>query len=433
MNAIIISIGDELVLGQSVDTNAAWLSNQLRLAGINTFCHNTVPDDEDAIVHAIRQAAQSAAVVLITGGLGPTDDDLTRQAIGKAIDSPLQLHQGSLDEIQGFFNNLGRSMPEINKVQAMIPTSAEPISNNCGTAPGVKAKLHNATIYAMPGVPREMMAMFQDKIRPQLNISTNNRKIILTTELHSLGMGESTVGELLNELMARDRNPTVGTTASDGLISIRIRCRMQDSEKANDAMNSTVREIKDRLGDIIFGQDQTTLAEAVIELLLNQNLTLTTAESCTGGLISKLITDVPGSSNVFAGGWVTYANRAKIDQLGVPPRIIYSHGSVSEPVVREMARSALNKNCTELAIATSGIAGPAGGSAEKPVGTVWFALAYKDKFADSVKTRTMLTQLAGDRESVRNRAAYTALQMLRLHILNKPLSLIQFANTINEQ
>ncbi len=431
MKTIIIAIGDELTLGQSIDTNSAWLSHQLRAVGIVCLMHQTVPDDRAAIVRALRQAADQAEVVLLTGGLGPTEDDLTRPAMAEVTGSSLEMNPVSLEEIRSFFTRIGREMPPANEVQAMLPAGAEPISNSCGTAPGIKAVVGRTTVYAMPGVPREMKAMFIDHVLPQLAAHGTHQATILTTELHSFGMGESTVGEKLNDLMARDRNPTVGTTACDGIVTVRIRCHMPDPAAAKQAINETASEVRRRLGEVIFGRDGTTLGQAVVELLSNQQLTVATAESCTGGMIASLITDVPGSSRVFTGGWVTYANRTKTDQLGVPARIIYSHGAVSEPVVSEMARCSLDKSAADLAVATSGIAGPEGGSAEKPVGTVWLAMAYRDKTDNSVRIRTMHTRLPGDRGAVRLRASYIALQMLRLHMLKQPVDLIQFADQIN--
>jgi nicotinamide-nucleotide amidase len=420
MNAIILSIGDELVLGQTIDTNSAWLSQQLATVGVGALAHVTVADGQKPIELAIRELSGRCDVLLISGGLGPTEDDLTRQALSKVLGLPLEENAQWLAELQRFFEARGRAMPSINRIQAMIPRGAEMIFNTCGTAAGIRATLDSAkcTVFAMPGVPKEMKAMFLRDVLPALKHSAGGA-VILSRTLHTFGLGESAVAESLGNLMQRDRNPSVGTTVTGGVVSLRINARFSSSLEAQTELQATEAQCRSALGDLIYGADLQTLPAVVAQLLradadaIRHAPAVSTAESCTGGLLAKMLTDVAGSSAYFRQGVVTYSNKAKTDLLLVPAEMILQHGAVSEPVARAMAQGSQRQAGTAYALSITGIAGPDGGTPIKPVGSVWIALAHPQGcFA-------RLFLFPGDREMIRDRAAKMALTLLRFHLLGQ--------------
>ncbi len=416
MQAVVISIGDELVLGQTVDTNAAWLSSQLASYGVSTKWQLTVADDREEIQDAITEAAHDAELVIVTGGLGPTEDDLTRFALADALECELVLFENALDHLTSWFEQRGRKMAEANRVQAMLPGKSRMISNTVGTAPGIEASIGDHQIFVFPGVPDEMRVMFKRSIVPLLRDERNatSKRVILARKVNTFGEGESRVAELLGSLADRDRNPLVGTTVSDGIVAVRIRSESTDTEEAEEALNATTRAVEDALGELVFGWDGTTLAEATGQMLKTQCETVATAESCTGGLVGKMLTDTSGSSDYYQGGWVTYSNEMKCEALGVEIGMIEKHGAVSEEVAMAMAEGARTKSGAAFALSLTGIAGPAGGTEEKPVGTVWIGLSesgYSPTAARHV--------FGGNREMVRLRASLTALDMLRVRLLAK--------------
>jgi nicotinamide-nucleotide amidase len=416
MNACILSIGDELVLGQTIDTNSAWLSKQLAGVGCDIVAHATVGDGQLQIETAIRELSQRADVLIISGGIGPTEDDLTRQALAAVLDVPLERNEEWIAALEAFFARSSRKMPEINKVQAFIPRGATMIYNHAGTAAGIRATLGTCEVFSTPGVPKEMKAMFERDVLPYLR-QRSGGAVIASRLLHSFGLGESAVGERMGALMTRGRNPSVGTTVANGFVSLRLNVRAASSEEAQRQLDDTEAACRAALGDLIFGQGEDTLPAAVLGLMCNKpdKFTIATAESCTGGLLSKMLTDVPGCSPCFHYGWVTYANEAKTTQLGVPKELFDTHGAVSEPVARAMAIGARDRANANYALAITGVAGPDGGTAEKPVGTVWIALAT----AGDVQARRF--NMHGDREMIRDRAAKMALTMLRFKLLGKEM------------
>jgi len=419
MPAIIISVGDELTLGQVVDTNSAWLSARLAEWGVLTRSHLTVPDDQGAIVLAVRQAAELAEWVVITGGLGPTQDDLTRQALAEVQGVPLVVHAPSLAKIEQFFKDRGRVMTESNRVQSLAPVGATVLDNPQGTAPGLRLAVGRAQVFALPGVPVEMKAMVEQHLAPL--IAAQAGRTILTCKINTFGIGESMVGEALGDLMRRDRNPmagtpaVVGTTVSAGIVSVRIRSDFPTRSQAQDELDRTVSVVKQKLGTAVFSEGDVSLAVVVGEMLQARKRTVATAESCTAGLVAAMLTEVPGSSTWFLGGWVVYANRLKTEALGIPSELIVREGAVSEAVVRRMAAEALQRSAGDYALALTGVAGPGGGSADKPVGTVWVGLGKRVGGQATVAAERLL--LAGDRAMVRERAAKAALNMLRLELL----------------
>jgi nicotinamide-nucleotide amidase len=418
MRAIILSIGDELVLGQTVDTNSAWLSQQLAAVGCDTVAHFTVADDQQAIESAIKHAASRCDVLLVNGGLGPTADDLTRQAVAAVIEQPLELNPQWLAKMEDSFRSRGRPMPEANKIQAMIPRGARMIWNHNGTAAGIHATHrssadHVCQIFVMPGVPKEMKLMFERDIAGQVSAEEagDTGPVILSRTLHTFGLGESVVAQMLGGLMDRKRNPSVGTTVSAGIVSLRLNARFIGRAAAGRELDQTTDLCRQALGDLIYGQDEQTLASVVGNLLKEKGLTLATAESCTAGLLAKLLTDIGGSSQYFQRGWITYSNEAKTQMLDVPAELLEAQGAVSEVIVKAMADSARRKSQAAFALAISGIAGPAGGTAQKPVGSVCIGLASLEK----VSARSFV--FPGDREMIRDRAAKMALALLRFELL----------------
>lgn len=433
MHAIILSIGDELVLGQTVDTNSAYLSAELVSRGIGTLYHQTVADDRAAINRAIVEASRAADLVIISGGLGPTDDDLTRDALADALGVNLVIHQPSVEAVRAMFTRRNRDMPERNKVQAMHPVGSEVIPNSCGTAPGMKVRLNRAVIYVTPGVPSEMFAMWRRSIAPEIETisdaakgnSGGGRGVILTAKINTFGMGESSVAEKLGPLMDRKRNPLVGTTVAGGVVSVRVRSEFQDPGEARHEMGDTIGRIEKQLGQVVYGRDETTLQQSVVTLLFETGRTIVTAESCTGGTLGELITDVSGSSAAYLGGWVTYANAMKTSQLGVPAELIQKFGAVSAEVAQAMAEGARKRGEADFALSITGIAGPDGGTAAKPVGTVFIGLA------SAGATEAFHLDLGGDRQIIRDRSAKSALQLLRFRLLGVPLEVLTFGQRVS--
>jgi nicotinamide-nucleotide amidase len=419
VTVIVLSVGDELVLGQTVDTNSAWISRELAAIGLRVSEHATVGDDQSAIEAGIVGAAGRCEVLLISGGLGPTEDDLTRQALARALGVPLEEHAGAMAALVERFKKFGRPMSPSNRIQAMLPRGTEMIENTAGTACGMGAILEGCEIFVMPGVPGEMKAMMTKSILPLLR-GRGGGAVIRSRALHTFGVGESVIGEMLGELMDRRRNPSVGTTVADGVVSLRINSAFASVELADEELAKTEVACRKKLGDLIYGEDQETLALVVHRLLLESTIcrTVATAESCTGGLLAKMLTDTPGSSAYFGRGFVTYANEAKTELLGVPAELIAEKGAVSEEVADAMAIGALVRSGSDVAISVTGIAGPEGGTEEKPVGTVCFGLAFDQS---SPRVRSWRFRFPGNRGFIRDRSAKMALTLLRFFLMGREL------------
>ncbi len=407
--ASILSVGDELTSGLTLNTNGAWLSGQLTALGIGTIAHLTVGDDLAAIAAAIGEWAAKCDVLLISGGLGPTEDDVTRPALAQALGETLVQDDVALVQLQNWFERIGRPMSASNIVQAQRPASATCLVNTAGTAPGLRARKGGCLIFVVPGVPTEMREMFTRSVLPELQKSAGDR-VTLTAKLNTFGFGESVLGERIKDLMVRGGNPAVGTTVHEGIVSVRIYATGPRNE-ALALLERTGSEIRQRLGDLIFGENDGTLEASVADLLHTKQQTIATAESCTGGLLAKLLTDVPGSSTYFLRGWVTYSNQAKTQDVNVPAALIAKHGAVSMAVAAAMAAGARERAATHWGIGITGIAGPGGGTTEKPVGLVWIALAGMD----GTLARRFI--FPGERNQIRQRAAQMALALLRWKML----------------
>lgn len=397
--AVTISVGDELLAGETLDAHGRHLANALVARGCRVLEHRVEGDDADAISMAIRDGAACAGLVIVTGGLGPTLDDVSRDAVAHAMGSPLVEDVDARRDLEAWYAGRRRPMPIGNLRQAMRPEAARCLANPNGTAPGLQGRIGDAEIVVLPGPPREMHPML-DRVLDSLPLATPRPSIVVRAS----GIGESDAASLIESLMDRDRELPVATTVSQGILSARIRGRDEADRPRLEAMAST---IEAAWRPFVFGRDDVTLAETVGVELAQAGLTVATAESCTGGLIGAAITDVAGSSGWYLGGWVTYENRRKIEDLGVDPSVIERDGAVSQAVVAAMAAGAAQRSGADLGVATSGVAGPGGGSADKPVGTVWIAVAG----VEGAQARCF--RFPGDRGVVRSRTVAMALQMIR--------------------
>jgi len=406
--ASIVSIGNELLSGETVNSNAAHLSAELLTIGIPVISTYAIGDEIDSIVQALNRACTDADVVVVTGGLGPTDDDLTRQAMANFLGVELQLHDDLLEKVQRFFAGRDVPMPERNKIQAYIPAGAEALPN-IGTAPGIRAESKGKLLFALPGVPMEMERMFAESVAPELRALAGGQAIVVR-KLKCFGAGESAIAELLGDMMQRGRNPLINCTVSSGVVTLYIVAAAQNTQEAEQMAATDERTLRSVLGELVYGTADQTLAEVAGEELARQGKTVAIAESCTGGLAAKLITDVPGASRYFTHGWITYSNEAKIGELGVPADLIEQYGAVSEQVAQRMAQGARRKAGTDFAIGITGIAGPTGGTEQKPVGLVYICVDS----ATGCQTKRCL--FSHDRQLMRLRAAQTALNMLRLRL-----------------
>ena len=407
--ASIVSIGNELLSGQTIDTNAAYISGKLLSINLPVVSSYTIGDDEDAIIRAFSLACSDADVVIATGGLGPTDDDLTRQAFAKFLGVELQLQEGLLQKIWVFFASRNLQMPDKNSVQAYIPTCAEAIANNLGTAPGIMAEVRGKLLIALPGVPSEMKPMLDESVLPPLQRFAGGQAVIVR-KLKCFGAGESAIAEMLGNMMQRGRNPLINCTVQYGVVTLHIIATATDKDKARQMAENDEKTLRNILRKLVYGTGDQTLAEVVGEKLAQRGKTLAVAESCTGGTLAKLLTDIPGASRYFTYGWVTYNNQAKETELGVPTDLIDKYGAVSEQVAAAMAQGARRKAGTDFAIGITGIAGPAGGSEQKPVGLVYISVDSENG------CRTERYIFSHDRSFIRLRTAQTALNMLRLLI-----------------
>jgi nicotinamide-nucleotide amidase len=413
LRAEIISIGDELVHAGLVDTNSSYISQQLGALGVAVQRFTVVGDGPDDLQDAIAGACRRADVVIASGGLGPTLDDRTREVVAKVLQEPLRFDDDSWQQVLAWFARHIRTVPDSNRRQAELPQSATALANSVGTAPGFRVTVHGAELFVLPGVPREMKVLLADHVLPALQ-HLGALQPTAQACLRVMGPSEALLGERLGEFMLPGRNPAVGITASGGMLSVRLVGTADSEATAATLCEQTAAELRPMLGEWLFAEGLKEVPELVLERLVGQQRTIAFAESCTGGLCAARLTDLPGSSQAFQGGVVAYSNAAKLELLGVPKALLEEHGAVSEPVAAAMAAGARERFSADCAIATTGIAGPAGGTDDKPVGTVCFALATADDSGstDSKAWTVRIPDLG--RLSVRNRAVYEVWRALLL-------------------
>ncbi len=404
MNAEVITTGTELLLGQITDTNSIFIGKKLAEAGINLYYKTAVGDNVERVKQAIAIALDRCDAVIMTGGLGPTVDDVTRDAIAQLTGKKLIIDKATILKIENYFAMRNIKMPENNKVQAYIPDGALVIENKVGTAPGFIIEHNSKIIAAMPGVPDEMHPMMENTLIPYLIGKMGGKHMVIKSKVFKVvGMPESLVNEKIEDIFKESRNPTIALLAHQTEIDIRLTAKAEDEEKAGCMIDKLASEIYARVGGNIYGSDDETLESKVAALLKEKKLTISTAESCTAGLLSFRLTSIPGSSEYFAGGLSSYSNDIKTGVLGVKEEVITRFGAVSEESAIGMAKACAEKFRTDIAISITGIAGPSGGSKEKPVGLVYIAIDYKGE------TKTFKNMFGGSREVIRTRAAQTAL------------------------
>jgi nicotinamide-nucleotide amidase len=412
MIAEIVAIGTELVSGQSLDTNSQWLSRSLASLGIAVHYHTGLGDDLAENVAALKIAVDRADLVILSGGLGPTQDDLTREALAAVAGVALVEDPASLAAIAAMFARIQRPMAERNRVQALRPKGSESMPNSCGTAPGIWMTVGKARVACLPGVPNEMKTMFAEQVEPRLRALGAGSQVIVWRKINLFGKGESEIEAKAMDLTARGRIPEVGITASDATISFRIVGAGATEAEGLEAIRPTVDTIYERYGELIIGEDSEDVVHALVRELDRARATLAVAESCTGGLIAQQITSIPDVSPVFLGGVVTYSNRAKVDLVDVPATLIEAHGAVSAEVAEAMARGVREKFHSTIALSVTGVAGPSGGTSEKPIGLVYLGLAT----ASSVESRRIEVGPHQPRDVIQRRSAKAAMNWARLKL-----------------
>lgn len=405
MKAEIISVGTEILLGDIVNTNAVFLAQQLAELGYGVYYQTVVGDNPERLAQVVKQAKDRSNIVLLTGGLGPTDDDLTKQTVAAIFSDTLVLDQEELDRIEGFFAKRGVPMAENNKKQAMMPKNGEKLLNPNGTAPGVMFVDGDSKAFLMPGPPSEMKPMFLEQVRPRL--IKGQEQTIHSLTLRITGIGESDLETLVYDLL-QSENPTAALYAKTGEVHLRITARANTVEHAEKMCQEKAELFRNVLQGKIYSENGDDLETTVVKIIANQNKTLATAESCTGGLLSQRITSVSGSSEVFGFGVCTYSNEMKQKILGVSAQTLENYGAVSQQTACEMAKGSMNYAKADYGVGITGLAGPGGGSEEKPVGLVYIAVCNAQGV--TVK-RTFWADRS--RQSVREMAAQTALDMIR--------------------
>ncbi len=377
--AEIITIGDEILYGQTLDTNSHWMSSELDQIGIRVIRRTTIPDMENEILTAFKEAEARADVILITGGLGPTKDDLTKPLLCKYFNVGLQLNQEALDDIERLFTKANRKITELNRMQAELPANCEKITNHLGTAPGMWFNERGKIFVSMPGVPYEMKRMMQDFILPRLKKELVNYHVVHRMVL-TIGIPESMLAEKIREWEeALPKHIKLAYLPTKNTVKLRLTSSGHDKEAMEKEIDRQIKKLEPLISKYIFGYDEGNIEHFIGKKLLEAGKTLACAESCTGGYLSHLITSIPGSSAYFKGAVIAYANEIKINALNVDPHTLEKHGAVSEEVVLQMARNVREKFGSDIGLSISGVAGPGGGTEEKPVGLIWFGYSDRDK------------------------------------------------------
>jgi nicotinamide-nucleotide amidase len=416
VKAEIISVGTELLLGDIVNTNSQYIAKELASIGIEVYHQSTVGDNVERLFECFKESIERSDFVITTGGLGPTTDDLTKEVAAKYFGQELELHEPSWEYIKSLIERRGRKAAPNNKKQAYFPESALVLKNNNGTAPGAVLRKDDKAIIVLPGPPREMVAMFNESVMPYLKQFTDDKLISKTLRLY--GIGESDLELEIIDIINGQNNPTVALYAKEMEVTIRITAKAKDEEEAEGLIKPVEDKIKDRVEKFIYtnddnysGESKNVLEEVAAKLLVDKNLKIAVAESCTGGMVSSALIDYPGISSVFVEGCVTYSNEAKIKRLGVKEETLNKFGAVSEETAIEMAEGVSRGFNTDIGISTTGIAGPDGGSTDKPVGLVYTAVHIKGE------TKVFKNIYSGDRQKIRARATRDILNNLRIELL----------------
>jgi len=415
MDALLITIGDEILIGQVVDTNSAWIAEKLNLIGVKVDKIISIPDSREVIQKTIDEAFINCSIIIITGGLGPTNDDITKSTLKEYFNGQYIIHEPTLEHIGSIFKKRGMELTELNRQQAEVPDCCIVLKNQLGTAPGMWIEKDGKILVSLPGVPFEMIGLMENEVLPRLSkISTN--QIVVHRTIQTFGLPESFLAEKLTDW--ENQLPSFVKLAylpSPSSIRLRLSAYGSKDLQLEKIIQNEISKLYKVIPEYIFGEGEVTIQEVVGLLLKTKNATLSTAESCTGGTIAHLITQIPGSSAYFKGSIVAYSNEVKEKILGVDSELIKNYGAVSKQLVEAMAKGVKSNLNTNYAIAVSGIAGPDGGTLNKPVGTVWIAIAT-DKSLSSLELK-----LSSDRTRNIIRASVTALNMLRLMLIDENL------------
>lgn len=411
MNAELLSVGTELLLGEIVNTDAQFLGEELSSLGINVYYQTVVGDNKERLTQALKMALSRADIVITSGGLGPTPDDLTKEVIAECMGKTLLFDQTSYDAMAAYFARVGRHMTENNKKQAMLPEGCIILPNHHGTAPGCIIEKDQKTVVMLPGPPTELTKMYLESVKPYLRRKTDH--ILYSRVYRIFGVGESAVAQKLAELMEKSQNPTVAPYAKTGEVHLRVTAACKDEREGEQLIDRVDGLIRRDFGEFVYSTNGNSMAEETVRLLKEQKFTVSAAESCTGGLFAKQITDVPGASSVLGASFITYSNEAKNTVLDVLEQTLKEHGAVSPETAREMAQGARLKSGADFGIGITGIAGPDGGSDQKPVGLVYVAIA------DGRDIQVKELRLNGTRDAVRSVTCLHAFDLLRRKILQK--------------
>lgn len=405
MNACILSVGTEILMGSILNSNTQYLSEKLNEYGVSVLYHCSVGDNPKRLKTSFEYYLNKVDLIITTGGLGPTQDDLTKEIICEAMGCTLTRDEAIYTKIKGFFDDIGRPMTDNNAKQALVPTCGRALENDMGTAPGIYIRKDDKHVFLLPGSPREMSHLFETHVGPM--IAKEKNQVIHSNYIKIFGMGESSVEDKLLPLIEKQSNPTIATYAKRGEIEVRVTAGADSLESAETLLRPVVDEICDLFGSYVFSRNGGSLAEVVGRQLIRKGLTISMAESCTGGLLAGALTDVPGISATLESGYVTYSNQAKMDLLGVSEKTLNEHGAVSHETALEMVAGLRKKSSSDISISITGIAGPGGGSESKPVGLVYIGMGVGDDF------EAHKFNFHGDRDRVRAYSVLSALDLIR--------------------
>lgn len=413
MNAEIISVGTEIILGDILNTHSQYLSQELAHLGINVYYQTAVGDNDKRFTSILKTAISRSDLIILTGGLGPTTDDITKEVACELLGVKCYLDENILNKIKTYFEKSGRIMSNNNTKQAMVPENSIVLENNCGTAPGFIINKDGKTVVLLPGPPRELRPMFEEKVKPYLKY--NSKDVIVSKNVRVFGIGESDLEPKISKIV-KQVNPTVALYAKEGEVLIRVTSKASDEKQANLLIDKTIDELYSILGNHIYGINKESLQQVLVEELIKQNKTIATAESCTGGMLASKLTQISGVSAVFNMGVITYENWVKRDLIDVTDDSLSKYGAVSQEVATEMAVGLAKKSNADFSVSITGIAGPSGGSKEKPVGTVYIAVCHKQKVWCK---RYNFARNKNEREYIRNLACLNAMNMVRLTLIDE--------------